>query len=245
MNPKDITKVKCRGESMSINTILAWARVWNLVPFPQIPHFEWTEDKEKADIRVNFKLSGIPKIPLICVVCVNHSTHCRLFDDLPSVSIFFLVIHMLIGSNENAVNWSIVGSSHEVISIPSAPTMELDLSGFSPHSQESIVIREFGHSLGLENEQQRGDFWDVIEDHLDVDQMKKDKGEFDFKHNLYRKNIPWELSVNYLTGYDSKSIMHCQYVSDTIIKCHIHLHLCHYFTHSYVFDYERLNSLGL
>ena len=141
---------------------------------------------------------------------------------------------MLIGSEEKAVNCSIVGSNHEVISILSAPTMELDLSQSSPHLQESIVIREFGHALGLENEQQRGDFWDAVEGHLDTDQMKEDRGGFDFKHNLSRKNIPWELSVNYLTDYDPQSIMHCLYVSDTIIKCPLHLHLCHYFTHSYV-----------
>ena len=61
MNPEDITKVKCRGEPMSINTILAWARVWNLVPFPQIPLFKVTENKEEAEIRVKFKFSGNSK----------------------------------------------------------------------------------------------------------------------------------------------------------------------------------------
>ena len=54
MNPEYLSEWQCRGEPMNINTILAWARVWNLVPCPQIPLFEVTTDKEEADIRVKF-----------------------------------------------------------------------------------------------------------------------------------------------------------------------------------------------
>ena len=58
MNPEDITRVKCGGEPISINTILAWARVWNLVPFPEIPSFKVIDKKSEADIRVLIKYSG-------------------------------------------------------------------------------------------------------------------------------------------------------------------------------------------
>ena len=55
MNPDDIDDWwRCRGELMSINTILAWARVWNLVPYPEIPVFEMVEIAQRADIRVQF-----------------------------------------------------------------------------------------------------------------------------------------------------------------------------------------------
>ena len=123
-------------------------------------------------------------------------------------NVFVSCTYMLIGPRENAVNWSMVGSKG--IPNPDTPTMELDLSQFSPHLQKSIVIQVFGCALGFENEQQRLDFWDVIEDHLDIEQMKKDKGEFDFNHILCRTYIPWEYSVNYLTEYDPQSIMHCR-----------------------------------
>ena len=101
-----------------------------------------------------------------------------------------------------------MGNDTETIPNPNRSTMELDLRNFSPQLQESIVINVFGRALGLEDEHQRGDFWDVVEKHLDTDQMKRDRGEFSFKHNLYRKDIPWEQSVNYLTDYDPQSIMH-------------------------------------
>ena len=115
---------------------------------------------------------------------------------------------MFIGANENAVNWSMVGS--EGIPNSDTPTIELDFRQFSPHLQESIVIYVFGRALGFENEHQREDFWEVVEKHLDTDQMRKDRGEFDFNHTLKKKEIPWKLSVNYLTEYDPQSIMHCQ-----------------------------------
>ena len=56
MNPEDIEdwEWKCRGEPMNVNTILAWARVWNIAQYPEIPYFEVTEQKQEADIRVEF-----------------------------------------------------------------------------------------------------------------------------------------------------------------------------------------------
>ena len=55
MNPDFIDNWKCRGEPMNINNILAWARVWNIAEYPEIPYFEIEERKNrKADIRVKF-----------------------------------------------------------------------------------------------------------------------------------------------------------------------------------------------
>ena len=117
---------------------------------------------------------------------------------------------MLIEPQEKAFTWSYVGkdaaADYQVKLY--RPTMELDLSQFSPHLLESIVIHEFGRALGLENEHQRPDFWDVVEDHLNIDQMKEDRGDKDFEFNLYQRDI--QESVNYLTDYDPDSIMHCQ-----------------------------------
>ena len=39
---------------MDANTILAWARVWNLVPYSEIPKFVWEDLVQRADIRVQF-----------------------------------------------------------------------------------------------------------------------------------------------------------------------------------------------
>ena len=56
MNSDDIDEWgwKCRGEPMNKNTILAWARVWNFVKYPEIPIFESNDRADKADIRVLF-----------------------------------------------------------------------------------------------------------------------------------------------------------------------------------------------
>ncbi len=55
MNPDELDSWKSRGEPMNINTVLAWAQVWN-VPFfsDTIPYLDWTVKAEKADIRVKF-----------------------------------------------------------------------------------------------------------------------------------------------------------------------------------------------
>ena len=39
---------------MNVNTIFAWAEVWNVVPYPEIPKFEFGERVSRADIRVQF-----------------------------------------------------------------------------------------------------------------------------------------------------------------------------------------------
>ena len=56
MNPDDIDDWgwKCRGEPMNIYTVIACARVWNFVEYPEIPFFDVTERVKKADIRVQF-----------------------------------------------------------------------------------------------------------------------------------------------------------------------------------------------
>ena len=53
-------------------------------------------------------------------------------------------------------------------------TMQLSLRGYHAELQESLVIHEFGHALGLEHEHQRSDFWKIIGKHLDLEEMKKD-----------------------------------------------------------------------
>ena len=56
MNPEDIDEWgwRCRGEPMDINTLFAWARVWNFIEYPEIPSFEVVKIDEQADIRVQF-----------------------------------------------------------------------------------------------------------------------------------------------------------------------------------------------
>ncbi len=55
MNPDELDNWKSRGEPMNFNTVLAWARVWNVPLFRDtIPYLGWTEVAEKADIRVKF-----------------------------------------------------------------------------------------------------------------------------------------------------------------------------------------------
>ena len=109
-----------------------------------------------------------------------------------------------------------VGIEAEKITDFKEPTMQLNLGGYSPNIQESLVIHSFGHALGLENEHQRSDFWNVLEDHLDIDRMAKDlhyggseEGKATFTKNWLRKeNEPGEYSVNSLSEYDPTSIMH-------------------------------------
>ena len=45
---------KCRGQLIDINSILAWARVWNIPSYPKIPTFEMTAKAEEADIQIQF-----------------------------------------------------------------------------------------------------------------------------------------------------------------------------------------------
>ena len=56
MNADDLDEMgwRCRGEYLNVQTILAWARVWNFIGYPEIPMFELVERLDKSDIRVKF-----------------------------------------------------------------------------------------------------------------------------------------------------------------------------------------------
>ena len=117
-------------------------------------------------------------------------------------------------------NWSLVGMDATRIKLEK-PTMELDLRGFPSELQESLVIHQFGHALGLEHEHQRSDFWDVMEKHVDIDKMKMDPdlnpsqstpGSDGVMQSWFRKKPDKHgtQSVNSLSEYDPDSIMHYQ-----------------------------------
>ena len=98
------------------------------------------------------------------------------------------------------------------------PTMVLSLGSHAPEYQKSLVLHQFGHALGLEHEHQRSDFWDVLGDQLDTDQIKMDPfvnpaqtqeaGEEVFKK--YCGAISRKQSVSRVQSvkYDPESIMH-------------------------------------
>ena len=90
------------------------------------------------------------------------------------------------------------------------PTMRLCLGSHSPELQKSLVLLEFGRALGLELEHQRSDFWDVLEKHLDVEEMKKSPYvEGTYESRWARAPATTEgQSVNSLSEYDPESIMH-------------------------------------
>ncbi len=69
--------------------------------------------------------------------------------------------------------WSVVGKDTLNVKEQDKPTMVLSLNGHTHYIQESLVIHEFGHALGLEHEHQRSEFWDVLGKFLDTDKMKK------------------------------------------------------------------------
>ena len=54
MNEEKLEDWRCRGEPMTVNTIIAWARVWNVVMHEEIPTFDLTYRAKRADIRVEF-----------------------------------------------------------------------------------------------------------------------------------------------------------------------------------------------
>ena len=88
------------------------------------------------------------------------------------------------------------------------PTMHLNLQGHTPELQQSLVVHEFGHALGLEHEHQSSDFWDTVGKHLDVNEMKKDpKVQTAFEQQWARMDTGGQ-SVNELSEYDPDSIMH-------------------------------------
>ncbi len=151
MNPDELDGWKSRGEPMNMSTVLAWARVWN-VPFfsDTIPYLSWTEVAEKADIRVIFSR----KLSVYVSEMYNYTIYCM--------------------CTETGGNWSMVGRDAETVTDKSKPTMVLNLLSHPAILQESLVIHEFGHALGLEHEHQRSDFWDVVGKHIDMDAMKGD-----------------------------------------------------------------------
>ena len=94
------------------------------------------------------------------------------------------------------------------------PTMQLNLGGHTPELQESLVIHQFGHALGLGHEHQQADFWNVVGRHLDIEQMKMDPFVNSLQtpedeERMFQKN--WGVgkqSVSSLSEYDPDSIMH-------------------------------------
>ena len=88
------------------------------------------------------------------------------------------------------------------------PTMQLNLGGHTPDLQESLVVHEFGHALGLEHEHQSSDFWDVLGKHLDVNEMKKDAQVGTAFKDQWAKKDTGGQSVNDMSEYDPDSIMH-------------------------------------
>ena len=97
------------------------------------------------------------------------------------------------------------------------PTMQLNLRGFPPTLQESLVIHEFGHVLGLEHEHERSDFLEVAMDLIDKEKMDEDPRWKSFlaagfkkqwKRVSRKKDSPPEEEQQLLGDYDPDSIMH-------------------------------------
>ena len=105
-------------------------------------------------------------------------------------------------------NWSMVGIKAESVTKVTEPTMMLHLGGHLPDLQQSLVVHEFGHALGLEHEHQSSKFWDVLEKHLDVEEMEKDPKVAAAFADQWAKKDNGEESVNDLSEYDPDSIMH-------------------------------------
>ena len=84
------------------------------------------------------------------------------------------------------------------------PTMWLNLSTGGDDYKKYLVVHEFGHALGLDDEHQRLDFWQSIKKYVDIDKMKKD----------IQGNIEWLEDANFysddrqFTQYDASSVMH-------------------------------------
>ena len=74
---------------------------------------------------------------------------------------------------ETEGNWSRVGTDAEMVK-RDKPTMVLNLKDYHPVLQQSLVIHEFGHALGLEHEHRRSDFWEILGVHIDTEKMMSD-----------------------------------------------------------------------
>ena len=96
--------------------------------------------------------------------------------------------------------------------------MQLNLLAHSPEMQESLVVHEFGHALGLHHEHQRSDFWKVIGQYIDMDKMMNDplvksglRFSEDGKAGLDTNWLPTEEvtdGISPVFEYDPMSIMH-------------------------------------
>jgi len=82
--------------------------------------------------------------------------------------------------------------------------MWLDLGGHSHFIQESLVIHQFGHALGLEHEHLRSEFRDIFKKLLDEEKIKSDPH---FTKEFFDINIGTS-DTKYLSEYDPMSIMH-------------------------------------
>ena len=117
-------------------------------------------------------------------------------------------MHTVIGAVDTGGNWSLVGMEAATLADLKKPTMQLNLGGHTAELQESYVVHEFGHALGLEHEHQCSDFWDVLGKHLDIEKMKKDPQVAAVFEAQWAKKAFEEPSVNSLSEYDPESIMH-------------------------------------
>lgn len=106
-----------------------------------------------------------------------------------------------------------VGTEAETVTDIKKPTMVLSLNGHHAEMQESLVVHEFGHALGLEHEHQRSDFWDVLTPYVDMEKMKQDPlvnpggnsdGGQSFGKNWEKVSRDGEKTAE----YDPESIMH-------------------------------------
>ena len=72
------------------------------------------------------------------------------------------------------MSWSMIGMCGEKVKQPK-PTMVLNFTKCEAKARRSLVIHEFGHSLGLGHEHQRVEFWENVEPHINLEMMTDDE----------------------------------------------------------------------